>query len=97
MNKLDFTCSFSDRNVDRVLYDRIHQSISRCESTSVCWTYYPTVKECNEVLRQCVIRLDELNELDTSIFDLDDKLEMERMTRVVMSIFVNIQQRLLEV
>lgn len=94
MNKLDFTCSFSDRNVDRVLYDRIHQSISRCESTSVCWTYYPTVKECNEVLKQCIIRLDEL---EVGIFDLDDKLEMERMTRVVMSIFVNIQQRLLEV
>lgn len=94
MNRLDFTCSFSDRNVDRVLYDRIHQSISHCEPTSVCWTYYPTVKECNEVLRQCTIRLDEL---ETSILDLEDKLEMERMTRVVMSIFVNIQQRLLEV
>lgn len=94
MNKLDFTCSFSDRNVDRVLYDRIHQSISHCEPTSVCWTYYPTVKECNEVLRQCIIRLDEL---EVAILDLDDKLEMERMTRVVMSIFVNIQQRLLEV
>lgn len=94
MNKLEFTCSFSDRNVDRVLYDRIHQSIKHCEATSVCWTYYPTVKECNEVLRQCVIRLDEL---EVSIFDLDDKLEMEKMTRVVMSIFVNIQQRLLEV
>ena len=94
MNELNFTCSFSDRNVDRVLYDRIHQSISHCEPTSVCWTYYPTVKECNEVIRQCVIRLDEL---EVSIFDLDDKLEMERMTRVVMSIFVNIQQRLLEV
>ena len=94
MNKLDFTCSFSDRNVDRVLYDRIHQSISRCEATSVCWTYYPTVKECNEVFRQCVIRLDEL---EVGIFDLDDKLEKEKMTRVVMSIFVNIQRRLLEV
>lgn len=94
MNKLDFTCSFSDRNVDRVLYDRIHQSIRRCEPTSVCWTYYPTVKECNEVLRQCIIRLDEL---EVAILDLDDKLEMERMTRVVMSIFVNIQKRLLEV
>ena len=94
MNKIDFTCSFSDRNVDRVLYDRIHQSISRCEATSVCWTYYPTVKECNEVLRQCIIRLDEL---ETSILDLDDKLEMEKMARAVMSIFVNIQRRLLEV
>lgn len=94
MDKLDFTCSFSDRNVDRVLYDRIHQSISHCEPTSVCWTYYPTVKECNEVLKQCIIRLDEL---EVGIFDLDDKLEMERMTRVVMSIFVNIQRRLLEV
>ena len=94
MNELNFTCSFSDRNVDRVLYDRIHQSISHCEPTSVCWTYYPTVKECNEVIRQCIIRLDEL---EVSIFDLDDKLEMERMTRVVMSIFVNIQRRLLEV
>lgn len=94
MNKLDFTCSFSDRNVDRVLYDRIHQSISHCEPTSVCWTYYPTVKECNEVLKQCIIRLDEL---EVGIFDLDDKLEMEKMTRIVMSIFVNIQKGLLEV
>lgn len=94
MNNLDFTCTFNDRNVDRVLYDRIHQSISHCEPTSVCWTYYPTVKECNEVLKQCIIRLDEL---EVGIFDLDDKLEMERMTRVVMSIFVNIQRRLLEV
>lgn len=94
MNKLDFTCSFSDRNVDRVLYDRIHQSIKHCEPTNICWTYYPTVKECNEVLRQCIIRLDEL---ETSILDLEDKVEMEKMTRVVMSIFVNIQRRLLEV
>lgn len=94
MNKLDFICTFSDRNVDRVLYDRIHQSIKHCEATSVCWTYYPTVKECNEVLRQCVIRLDELA---VSNFDLENRLEKERMTQVVMGIFVNIQRRLLEV
>ena len=93
MNKIDFTCSFSDRNVDRVLYDRIHQSISRCEATSVCWTYYPTVKECNRVLIQCIVRLDEL---EVGNFDSGDKLEMEKMARVVMGIFVNIQRRLLE-
>lgn len=94
MNKLDFTCSFSDRNVDRVLYDRIHQSISRCEATIACWTYYPTVKECNKVLIQCIVRLDEL---EISNLDPEDRLEKERMVRVVMGIFVNIQRRLLEV
>lgn len=92
MNKIDFTCTFQDRNIDRVLFDRIHESIMHCEAKPSAWTYYPTAVECNKVIKCCVQRL---KELAVSHFDLDDKLEKEQLTRSVLDIFANIQFELL--
>lgn len=90
---LDFTCTFEDRNLDRVLFDRVHGCISHCECNGDgMWVYYPTVAECNRVIDCCV---DRLAELSKSNIDLEDRLEMEWLSRIVLKAFVDIQISLL--
>lgn len=91
---LDFNCTFEDRNVDRVLFDRIHGYISHCECYSDgMWVYYPTVAECNRVIDCCV---DRLMELSKSNIDFGNRLEKEWLSRIVLKAFVDIQRGLLE-
>ena len=92
-NDLDFNCTFKDRNLDRVLFDRVHGCISHCECDGDgMWVYYPTVLECNRVIDCCVNRL---AELANSHIDLEDKLELEWLSRTVLRAFVDIQNALL--
>lgn len=93
ISNLDFTCTFEDRNLDRVLFDRIHQSVNLCRATNSIWAYYPSAKECNVVIGHC---LDRLAELAVSNFESSVKADKERLCRVVAKHFAQIQRRLLE-
>ena len=92
MRKVDFTCTYEERNIDRVLFDKLNESINLCVFGEKMWIYFPTVDECNKVIGHCADRLTELSE---SNIDLEDKLEMERLSRVVLKAFVDIQKFLL--
>lgn len=94
MNKLDFTCTHEDRNIDRVLFDKIEESVSHSDHNTLFWTYYPTMSECNKVIEHCVNRL---YELEVSKFDLEDKLEKQNLALSILARFVQIQRRLLAV
>ena len=91
---LDFSCTFEDRNLDRLLFDRVHSCINHCDCNSDdTWVYYPTVVECNKVINCCV---DRLTELLISDFDPETRKEKEWLCRAVLKVFVKIQRRLLE-
>lgn len=97
MNNIDFTCTFEDRQLDRVLFDQIHESVSVCLTNSLFWTYCPTVLECNKVIGYCIDRLSDLETDDKWCNgDLEFKQDMVRLCRNVMRHFVNIQKRLLQ-
>lgn len=90
-NNLDFTCTFEDRQLDRVLFDRLHENVNRCHATNNNWTYYPTVVECNKVIVCC---LDRMEELTVSNFEYSIKANKMRLCREVARCFSKIQQRL---
>lgn len=94
MNKLDFTCTFEDRQLDRVLFDRLHENINLCHATNINWIYYPTIAECNKVIECCVNRMVELT---VSNFEPSVKADKMRLCLGVAKCFSEIQKRLLEV